>query len=479
MTDQFLHHFPSAIVSNFQSAVAKVVSRPPPVANHVLTAADIEIPVVDLTNEMIRAAAVVGNAVHQQQLAGNSADAKGAALAAGAEQCAQAAYELARARVDGDAAAAAQAESVLVGYGTCDPRWGECVAEFAAHYTITTHSDVPYVRYQSPDDFVLRSQDPANPDSAPLLPAQCRIAIIGDWGTGEARANGLLRQVAALKPDVLIHMGDIYYSCTAAEANVFYKNLWQVFPDLPNRPRVFTLCGNHDMYSGGTPYYALLGRLGQPASFFCLRNNFWQLLAMDTGYNDFDPLKVGDTVTWVQDCDDGDTYSELDWHQHQLAATGADGKLLKTILLSHHQPFSRNAPIGKSSAVNANLIGQFGEFFPQVALWLWGHEHNQVIYKEFQGLAKGRCIGASAIPVDSHQDLYSVADEFLDADGQPKPGLPELLDGDGWKLTVDPKTNLWNLGYAVLSLDHDRGKMEYYQYNSSTDDSTRLYQEDL
>jgi hypothetical protein len=87
-----------------------------------------------------------------------------------------------------------------------------------------------------------------------------------------------------------------------------------VFP--AHSARLFTLCGDHDMYGGGVPYYALLDRLGQPASFFCLRNPHWQLLAMDTGYNDFDPFRVDATATWVQDGTDeqgrstDDNYSE-------------------------------------------------------------------------------------------------------------------------------------------------------------------------
>ena len=280
---------------------------------------------------------------------------------------------------------------------------------------------------------------------------------------------------------ILIHLGDIYYSCTASEANIFYKNLLQAFPELPARPRTFTLCGNHDMYAGAAPYYALLGRLGQPASYFCLRNSFWQLVALDTGYNDFDPFKVGSTATWVQDQDDGAQYSELDWHRHKLMTTGADGNPRKTILLSHHQPFSRNAPIGKSSAVNERLIGQFSEYFPQIALWLWGHEHNQVIYQEFRGLKKGRCIGASAVPVSSADDMYDVAKEFKAADGELNQPVPDLLSDNKnkWKLTVDPTTGLWNLGFAMLSLQDQEGVCEYFQYDNSTNVVSRLLKEQL
>ena len=43
------------------------------------------------------------------------------------------------------------------------------------------------------------------------------MALIADWGTGTAEAKALLQRVAAHKPDVLIHLGDVYYSGTTTE----------------------------------------------------------------------------------------------------------------------------------------------------------------------------------------------------------------------------------------------------------------------
>ena len=44
-----------------------------------------------------------------------------------------------------------------------------------------------------------------------------RLAIVGDWGTGEQVATNLMQQVASLNPDVLIHLGDVYYAGTQSE----------------------------------------------------------------------------------------------------------------------------------------------------------------------------------------------------------------------------------------------------------------------
>ena len=388
----------------------------------------------------------------------------------GIEKCAAAAFEVAKAKVSGDREALIRAQAELAKFGTCDPRWTECITEFAWHYAFTKHSDVPYRRWASFDDFVITNQ----PGQRPALPDQCRIAIFGDWGTGEDRAQQLLRKIAAAQPDILLHLGDIYYSCNANESHDFHERCCLAFPN--GLPPLYTLCGNHDMYSGAAPYYALLTKLGQPASFFCLRNDHWQFQAMDTGYNDFDPLQVNTEATWVQDFDDRDNpYSELAWHADKLRTAGNR----KVMLLSHHQPFSRNSAITGKFAVNQRLCEQFRPYFPRISAWLFGHEHNQVIYAPFLGLNRARCIGASAIPVDKTESLYTPDQHFLNADGTFNQPVPDLLSADpALCLEVDSELDLYNLGYAMMTLDGAKGAIDYYQYNSSTDTSSLMFHEE-
>jgi 3',5'-cyclic AMP phosphodiesterase CpdA len=105
--------------------------------------------------------------------------------------------------------------------------------------------------------------------------------IIADWGTGLDDARWLLSEVMKKSPDVLIHLGDIYYAGMADEVRSNFLNL--IAAAAPNIP-VFNLSGNHDMYSGGEPFYWLLGQLNatpalqryqQKASYFCLRSANW------------------------------------------------------------------------------------------------------------------------------------------------------------------------------------------------------------
>ena len=48
--------------------------------------------------------------------------------------------------------------------------------------------------------------------------------------------------------------------------------------------------------------------------------------------------------------------------------------------------------------MNDKLNQQIGSLLPQVAIWLWGHEHDLVIYKKQMGVL-ARCIGHGAFPV--------------------------------------------------------------------------------
>jgi hypothetical protein len=452
------------LASNWQSAVAKIASRPKGSLGSTDLATRLATPQLNPNDPMIMAAAGVADDIVNSASPAASAgsiDIRSEA-ADHVKQCATAAFTVAKARVEGRTVPEAT-RGQLEDFGTCDPRWIECVTEFVAHYTLTKHADVPYRRWKSMDDFVIS------------LPERCKVAVIGDWGTGTERAAKLLAKVAALQPDILLHLGDIYYSCTGFEADNFFVNARKPFP--PSL-RIFTLCGNHDLYSGGAGYYALLSRLGQPASFFCLRNAYWQLLAMDTGYNDFDPLHVDDSATWVQDFDDRtDPYSELAWHRDKLQTAGTR----RTVLLSHHQPFTFNAPIAKNLAINRRLLGQFSEWLPQVALWLWGHEHNQLIYAPFsdpttgRSVTKGRCIGASAIPVVASDTPYTVADEIRSG---PDKTLPTLLD-DKLKLAVDTAEGLYDLGFAMLTFNQAQANATYYQYDSTQDVATAMYSESL
>jgi hypothetical protein len=176
--------------------------------------------------------------------------------------------------------------------GPCDSDWLD-IAEKYAGRLVFHFGDVPYRRHAAPGDFILEEK----------LPSEARIAIVSQLGTGIEGAARVMKQIAAARPNVLIHLGDIYYSGTAGEVErYFLKPLGENF-DL-STTRCLSLCGNHDAYSGGSGYYeTLLPALSQPASYFCLRNDDWQFIALDTGLHDRIP---GRGPTYLED-------SEVAW----------------------------------------------------------------------------------------------------------------------------------------------------------------------
>jgi hypothetical protein len=310
--------------------------------------------------------------------------------------CASLALRYIEARLSGDSARIAQIEGDFTA-GTCDPAWVTTISEYMRYFGPGgQRREIPYIAPAQAGDGVIRIKRGA------------RVALIADWGTGAEPARQVLRQIHALAPDALIHLGDVYYSGTLEE----YKRAFLIPIDeilgldrsaLP----VYALCGNHDMYCGGEGYYGAIAGLNpgaerQRASFFCLRSEdaSWQLIAMDTGLNDYSPFEVADCVTYLRD-------DEVEWHLRRIAEFEG-----KTILLSHHQLFSAFSPIGPAgtgAASNSHLLQMFGEAarLGEISAWFWGHEHSLGIYEPYAGLERGRCIGHGAVPVYATQTIYS------------------------------------------------------------------------
>lgn len=261
----------------------------------------------------------------------------------------------------------------------------------------------------------------------------------------------MLQQVAALKPDVLIHLGDVYYAGTHNEEQANFLDICRKLLG-PNIP-IFTLCGNHDMYSGGEGYYWLVDQLGQQASYFCLQNDNWQFLAMDTGHNDHDPLTVATNMTGL--VTDG-SWAEENWLLDKINL--AKGR--RIVLLSHHQLFSPFGPVGsvdgKPYAYNPNLRSTFQAVTNQVEWWFWGHEHTLAIFDPYMGLKRGRCVGASAVPVFTDQQSYTNASGLETYGGA---GLPVW----NTKGQLGNNGTSYNNCFAVMTLNGSSANVDHYQ----------------
>ncbi len=240
-----------------------------------------------------------------------------------------------------------------------------------------------------------------------------RIAIAGDWATGTDESWQIAQLMTGEKPDLTIHLGDVYYvggdseikeNCLGQAVDAYTPVEW------PKGARgSFALNGNHEMYANGGPYFqTLLPRLGmtgdlegQVASIFSLETDAWRILAIDTGYNSTG-IPILSQLPWVKEIPfiGGDCHLEDDLLDWLRTTVRPEQNRKATLLLSHHQYFS--AFPEQSYTKRAKQLAQF---FPgQELVWIWGHEHRLAFYDKFttpEGLVfHGRCVGHSGMPVE-------------------------------------------------------------------------------
>jgi hypothetical protein len=261
-----------------------------------------------------------------------------------------------------------------------------------------------------------------------------RLVVVGDWGTGLPGAQVVGQEMAkkiqegkSQNREVhVLHLGDVYYSGWKEEYQTRFMPYWPV-RSATEGVRSWALNGNHDMYSGGHGYFGYLLRdprfAGQQgSSYFCLENKCWQLLGLDSSYIDED--LAGRQGEWV-------------------AEKQGESKR-KTMLLTHHEPFSSFVE------VDPPMLKRLEPAFDvrPVDAWLWGHEHLCCTYdpslKPYLGF--GSCIGHGGVPV------------LLDKKEPLEPGVAwraeeyELEEGDPWQL----------FGFAVLDFNGPSIDIRYY-----------------
>jgi hypothetical protein len=237
---------------------------------------------------------------------------------------------------------------------------------------------------------------------------EIRIGVAGDWGTGTDEAHRIASLIANAKPHYTIHLGDVYFVGDSSEVRENFlgqrRNSRGYTPcQWPIGSKAsFALNGNHEMYARGIAYFdeilPAMGPVadgeaqGQPASFFCLKNDDWCILGLDTGYNSVG-LPLLEQV-WSPDADLPDAV--VRW----LETIAPQIEKQAVVILTHHQVLSVYDDCFTKPA------DQIFAILKRPVVWLWGHEHRLVLYEPFDGSDRhwpriiGRCIGHGGMPVD-------------------------------------------------------------------------------
>lgn len=276
-----------------------------------------------------------------------------------------------------------------------------------------------------------------------------QLALLSDWASDTPESDKVGAVVASHQPDYSVHLGDIYFVGTPREV---YDNFHSPTASWPKgKWGSLALAGNHEMYSNGKAFFEkLLPTMGvredenvrvQKAGFFCLENDHWRVIGLDTGYT-----SVGRPFLEVLSPPDCHLRREqIRWLRNELNLDNPSDER-GIVFLSHHPPFSSfRTPFPRPAKQLSQL---FGDFLRPV-LWIWGHEHRMVGY-HLQKVGKlpiyGRCIGHGGMPVEIDN---------------PK-SKPEIIDFyDQRKRTTLLRTEVGYNGFAWLKFKNEELTIEY------------------
>jgi calcineurin-like phosphoesterase family protein len=199
-----------------------------------------------------------------------------------------------------------------------------------------------------------------------------RVALLADWGTGLYGAPECASSIESDGGyDLLLHLGDVYYSGTPTEVRENFLELWPTVPGAVSR----ACNSNHEMYSGGEGLFKeTLPAFGQEATPFAVETDDWLLVGLDSAYEDHDLA-----------------HGQSGWLEQLISRAGER----RVLLFCHHQPFSLLSKQGPKLVEKLAPLLEGGRIFA----WYWGHEHRCVIYDRHPawGLL-GRCIGHGGMP---------------------------------------------------------------------------------
>lgn len=257
-------------------------------------------------------------------------------------------------------------------YDQTDPRW------ILSALNMIVSEKVPFPQPSGPND-----QEITLPDQDLMM------AVAGDWGTGLYSSNQIAKFMAEKKPDLTLHIGDVYYSGTPEEVKTKFIGRWPA-----GKIGSFALNSNHEMYCGGHGIFDVTLKdpefgLQKGKTFFSLQNRTWQIIGLDTAYESEEAKLYQNGVLGQP---------QLDWFTAQLAKAKAAGR--KVVLFTHHNPINV-AGGSQDTGMMQQIFGAAGKSGYMFDYWYFGHEHAVAVYEPIQWqfrMVKPRVIGHGGIP---------------------------------------------------------------------------------
>lgn len=303
--------------------------------------------------------------------------------------------------------------------------------------------DFPYHTNNSPFIYNFKDRTGNSLDGKPI-----RVALFADFGTGSYHSRYIASQIDALSPDYAIHLGDVYY---AGREHEFEKHLEQPINPLLSKMQVFTMNSNHEMLSQGKHFFKYIQKKrnfnqDQQGSYFCIRSDRYQIVALDTAYHD-----------------DGRHKDQKlqDWFAARMKE-GTDKKLI-TILLTPNEPYE----LGKAGTTELydDIKQKLGS--GKIFLWFWGNTHYCTFFEPSpQTPFHASCIGHGGYPVN-REKILKQKDKNDKITGAFKP--PAKWVDTGYRFDKNIRPDLANSGFVLLTLDKDQVKLQYHDWLNRPD----------
>jgi Calcineurin-like phosphoesterase len=198
----------------------------------------------------------------------------------------------------------------------------------------------------------------------------------------------------------VIHLGDVYFAGEPEEYrdHVLANNWWPVSAEQAAAGvGSWALAGNHDLYGGARAYFtvmladprfALQRSNGKPTSWFRLTSPSWEIIGIDTSWND-DPFEKGQTGL----LQDPQVTQIAEW----VADHGEARQSRKRLILSHHQLLTvydtRLRSVldqGREPVLHTKMADTLNA--GAITAWIWGHEHRCMAFADSR-IAFPRCLG--------------------------------------------------------------------------------------